>query len=173
MNLFTSKSFLIIFCTILILKSVTVWSSNLDKIKIIQSEISLKNIAFIDYKGNSAEVIDEKTEYYILNFWASWCAPCIKEMRSFSELKKIHSKIKIITVSQDADIEDAKSFFDKNPYENLGKYYDFEKNVSKNFSLRGLPTTFIFNKKLKAFAKVEGIIEWDSKDFIEWLNKKK
>ena len=88
MNLFTSKSFLIIFCTILILKSVTVWSSNLDKIKIIQSEISLKNIAFIDYKGNSAEVIDEKTEYYILNFWASWCAPCIKEMRSFSELKK-------------------------------------------------------------------------------------
>ena len=43
--------------------------------------------------------------------------------------------------------------------------------ISKDFSLRGLPTTFIFDKNLKAFAKVEGIIEWDSDEFIEWLKK--
>ena len=45
------------------------------------------------------------------------------------------------------------------------------KLFQKNFSLRGLPTTFIFNKELKAFAKVEGIIEWESEKFINWLKK--
>ena len=52
----------------------------------------------------------------------------------------------------------------------LQKSYDFNKDISKNFSLRGLPTTFIFNNMLKAFAKVEGIIEWDSEEFIKWLD---
>ena len=54
---------------------------------------------------------------------------------------------------------------------NLEKYFDYNKNVSKNFSLRGLPTTFIFNNSLISYAKVEGIIEWDSKLFINWLNE--
>ena len=75
--------------------------------------------------------------------------------------------IKVITVSQDADIMDAIEFF-KNSYENLEKYFDYNKKVSKNFYYR-LPTTFIFNKSLISYAKVEGIIEWDSYEFTEWL----
>ena len=53
----------------------------------------------------------------------------------------------------------------------MEKYYDYDKTISKNFTLRGLPTTFIFKKELLAFAKVEGIIEWDSETFIDWLKK--
>ena len=68
-------------------------------------------------------------------------------MKSLDNLKKNTSKIKVITVSQDSDINDAINFFKKNNYENLEKYYDYDKKVSKNFSLRGLPTTFIFNKE--------------------------
>ncbi len=169
MKLLTSKIFLFLLFVILILKSVTVWSSNLDKIKMIKEEISLKSANFSDFEGNFVSILDKDIEFYLLNFWASWCAPCIKEMSSFNELKKNLSNVKIITVSQDADIEDAKSFFKKNSYENLEKYYDFEKNLSKKFTLRGLPTTFILNKHLIAFAKVEGIIEWNSEDFINWL----
>ena len=92
-------------------------------------------------------------------------------MSSLNKLKNKLPKVKILTISQDADIEDAKNFFSKNNYKNLEKYYDFEKKVSKNFSLRGLPTTFIFNKNFKVFAKVEGIVEWESDQFIEWLTE--
>ena len=128
--------------------------------------ISLNEIKFFDYNNNSIDFIDKKTDFYILNFWASWCAPCIKEMKSLDNLKKKTTKIKVITISQDSDINDAINFFKKNNYKNLEKYYDYEKAISKNFSLRGLPTTFIFNKELKAFAKVEGIIEWESKNLL-------
>ena len=87
---------------------------------------------FFDYKQNPTKILDKKTNYYILNFWASWCAPCIKEMRSLNKLKNKLPKVKILTMSQDEDIEDAKNFFSKNNYKNLEKYYDFEKKVSKN-----------------------------------------
>ena len=92
-------------------------------------------------------------------------------MKSLNELKNNFSRVKILSVSQDADLNDAKKFFSKNSYDNIEKYYDYEKNISKNFSLRGLPTTFIFNKNFKVLAKVEGIIEWDSDKFINWLRK--
>ncbi len=168
-----NRLIIFLFYSIIILKSPTVWSSDLEKIKMIDKGVSLNEIKFFDYNNNAVDIIDKKTDFYILNFWASWCAPCIKEMKSLDNLKKNTSKIKVITISQDLDINDAVNFFKKNNYENLEKYYDYEKAVSKNFSLRGLPTTFIFNKELKAFAKVEGIIEWESKKFINWLKKTK
>ena len=171
MSSISSKLFLILFFIIIILKSVTVWSSNLEKIKIIENKTYLNNIKFYNYKKNIVNVIDKKIDYYILNFWASWCAPCIKEMSSLNHLKKKFPNVKILTVSQDEDIEDAKDFFTKNKYDNLEKYYDYKKEISKNFALRGLPTTFIFNKEFKAFAKVEGIIEWESEEFVNWLIK--
>ena len=168
-----NRLIIFLFYSIIILKSPTVWSSDLEKIKMIDKGVSLNEIKFFDYNKNAVDIIDKKIDFYILNFWASWCAPCIKEMKSLDNLKKNTSKIKVITISQDLDINDAVNFFKKNNYENLEKYYDYEKAVSKNFSLRGLPTTFIFNKELKAFAKVEGIIEWESKKFINWLKKTK
>ena len=48
-------------------------------------------------------------------------------MKSLDNLKKKTTKIKVITVSQDSDINDAINFFKKNNYENLEKYYDYEK----------------------------------------------
>ena len=166
-----NRLIIFLFYSIIILKSPIVWSSDLEKIKKIDAVVSLNEIKLLDYNKNSVDFIDKEIDFYILNFWASWCAPCIKEMKSLDNLKKNNIKIKVITVSQDSDINDAISFFKKNNYKNLENYYDYDKAIAKNFSLRGLPTTFIFNKELKAFAKVEGIIEWDSEKFSNWLKK--
>ena len=168
-----TRFIIILFYTSIILVSPAVWSSNLNKIKKTDTKVFLNNMNFFDYKKNKINVVEQDIDYYILNFWASWCAPCIKEMKSLDSLKKKLPKVKVLTVSQDADIEDAIGFFKKNNYKNLEKYYDYEKSISKNFSLRGLPTTFIFNKEYFSIAKVEGIIEWDSNEFIKWLKKTK
>ena len=162
---------ILLFFLIIILKSVTVWSSNLEKIKKANLSITLSDIIFLDYEKNPVKILDEKTDFYILNFWASWCAPCIKEMKSLDNLKKKFSKVKVITLSQDADILDAKNFFKNDKYNNLEKYFDYDKSISQKFSLRGLPTTFIFKKNYEVFAKIEGIIEWESDEFVNWLSK--
>ena len=51
----------------------------------------------------------------------------------------------------------------------LEKYFDKEKKIFSLFPIRGLPTTFIANEEFKVFAKVEGIIEWNSQVFKKWL----
>ena len=86
-------------------------------------------------------------------------------------LQKKESRIRVITISQDSNIELAKKFFIENSYTNLEKYFDIDKKVLSFFNIRGLPTTFIVNEDFKVFAKVEGIIEWDRKSFINWLFK--
>ena len=124
----------------------------------------------MNYKENYTLLSDKSASFFIINFWASWCAPCIKEMKSLNSLQKKVNSLRVITISQDKSLDLAKKFFKKNKYESLEKYFDKDKKVLSRFSLRGLPTTFIVDKDYKVFAKVEGIIEWDSKSFINWLN---
>ena len=143
-------------------------ASDIAKIQLLNKHYHIKDLKLQDFDGKFFPLKNKESKFYIINLWASWCAPCIKEMKSLDALKKAVPAISVITVSQDNDVKDAEEFFIKNKYNNLEKYYDFDKKFISTIKVRGLPTTFIANSKYKIFAKVEGIIEWDSKIFIEW-----
>tara|TARA_Y100000589_G_scaffold205911_1_gene194216 strand:- start:472 stop:984 length:513 start_codon:yes stop_codon:yes gene_type:complete len=146
-------------------------SNDIEKIQIIKEPYYINNLELMNYKENYTLLDDKPASYFIINFWASWCAPCIKEMKSLNSLQKKMPSIRVITISQDKNLDLAKNFFKKNKHKALEKYFDKDKKILSKFSLRGLPTTFIVNKDYKVFAKVEGIIEWDSKSFMSWLNE--
>ncbi len=145
-------------------------SNDIEKIKIIKDNYFIDSIKLIDYEEKVLLLKETKANFYILNFWASWCAPCIKEMKSLNSLQNKAPYLRVITISQDKNINIAKGFFEKNKYDQLEKYFDKDKEILSSLPIRGLPTTFIANKNFKIFAKIEGIIEWDSKNFLEWLN---
>ncbi len=162
------------FCKLLLvsflkLPSFYIYSNDIDKIQLIKEIYNINKIELIDFNENISSIKEKKASFYILNFWASWCAPCIKEMKSLNSLQFKEKNLRVITISQDKDIIDTRAFFNKNKYKNLEKYFDKEKKIISMFSIRGIPTTFIANKDFEVFAKVEGVIEWDSKNFIEWL----
>ena len=92
-------------------------------------------------------------------------------MKSLNTLQEKATFLRVLTVSQDKNMQIAKEFFKKNKYPSLEKYYDKDKKVLSKFSIRGLPTTFIVDKKFRVFAKVEGIIKWESEEFIKWLKQ--
>tara|TARA_Y100000589_G_scaffold127179_1_gene121090 strand:- start:310 stop:822 length:513 start_codon:yes stop_codon:yes gene_type:complete len=146
-------------------------SNDIEKIQIIKEPYYIDTLELMNYKEDYTMLNDKPASYFIINFWASWCAPCIKEMKSLNSLQKEMPSIRVITISQDKNLDLAKNFFKKNKHEALEKYFDKDKKVLSKFSLRGLPTTFIINKDYKVFAKVEGIIEWHSKSFINWLKE--
>ena len=146
-------------------------SNDIEKIQIIKDTYFIDSIQLVNYNKKVSLLKEKEASFYILNFWASWCAPCIKEMKSLNSLQKKAPYLRVITISQDKTVEIAKNFFNKNKHEALEKYFDKDKIVLSNFSLRGLPTTFIADKTYKVFAKVEGIIDWDSENFINWLNQ--
>ena len=90
-------------------------------------------------------------------------------MKTLDLLQKKHPTIRVITISEDNSISDSEKFFEKNNYSYLEKFFDQDKKLFSLFPIRGLPTTFIANKEYKVFAKVEGIINWNSSEFINWL----
>ena len=173
MNFIMIKKRLISIITFLFLFHLTfnLISNDIEKIQIIKEPYYINDLELMDYIENYTLLDDKPASYFIINFWASWCAPCIKEMKSLNSLQKKIPSIRVITISQDKNLELAKNFFKKNKHKALEKYFDKDKKILSKFSLRGLPTTFIVNKDYKVFAKVEGIIEWDSKSFINWLNE--
>ena len=110
----------------------------------------------------------------ILNFWASWCAPCKEEMPSLDDLKVNlnldNLEIFPINIGKD-NIKKSKNFFSDLNIKNLDIYFDNTATLAKDFSLRGIPTTILIDKEGKEFARIIGSIDFNDKEFIKWLSK--
>ena len=130
------------------------------------------SLTFIDAKNNQLNLNDFKGNLILLNFWASWCAPCKEEMPSLDLLQghKKLDKLKIfpINVGQD-NLENSVKFFNDLGIKNLKIYFDSPITLAKKFGLRGIPTSILFNKDGLEFARVVGSIDFNDKQFIDWL----
>ena len=118
---------------------------------IIVSEqpIEYKNILFKDYDGNTINLKDQKGKIYMLNFWATWCLPCKKEMPYLDNLQNTNG-IKIFPINIEKNNKFKTEIFFKNlEIKNLSIYFDIETNLVNLFRLRGLPTTIILNNDRK------------------------
>ena len=110
----------------------------------------------------------------LLNFWATWCAPCKEEMPSLDLLKEQKKLDKLIifpiNVGQD-NLENSSKFFEDLEIKNLKIYFDTPITLAKKFGLRGIPTSILFNKDGLEFARIVGSIDFNDKKFINWLAK--
>jgi len=129
---------------------------------VIFKDINQKNINLDDYKG----------KLLILNFWATWCAPCKEEMPSLDNLQTNIdlNNLKIFPINiGNENLAKTESFFKDLNIKNLDIYFDTPITLAKKFSLRGVPTTIFFNKEGEEFARVIGSIDFINKEFINWL----
>tara|TARA_B100001093_G_scaffold382060_1_gene367644 strand:+ start:1413 stop:1892 length:480 start_codon:yes stop_codon:yes gene_type:complete len=131
------------------------------------------NLTFIDAKNKVINLSDYEGNLILLNFWATWCAPCKEEMPSLDLLQANENlknlKIFPINVGQD-NIEKASKFFEDLKIKNLDYYFDTPITLAKKFGLRGVPTSILFNKEGLEFARIIGSIDFTDKKFIEWLD---
>tara|TARA_B100002051_G_scaffold222078_1_gene216240 strand:+ start:5748 stop:6263 length:516 start_codon:yes stop_codon:yes gene_type:complete len=133
-----------------------------------------KEIFFQDRDGNEIDLnLINTNEIYILNFWATWCAPCKDEMPS---LDKLHTKKGIFVYPinmEEKNLNKTDKFYDDLNIKNLNIYFDEELKLVKIFALRGVPTTIILNNNKEVIARVSGSIDFSDKKFISWLNSLK
>ena len=130
------------------------------------------NLTFLDAKNKQININDFKGNLIILNFWATWCAPCKEEMPSLDLLQKNKNlnnlKIFPINIGQE-NLEKASKFFSDLKIKNLDLYFDSPITLAKKFGLRGIPTTILFDKDGLEFARIVGSINFENIEFIEWL----
>ena len=132
-----------------------------------------ETISFIDAKNSEINLVDYKGNLILLNFWATWCAPCKEEMPSLDLLQVNYdlNNLKIFPINIGKDnLEKALEFFEEVNIKNLDLYFDNPITLAKKFGLRGIPTTIIFNKKGEEFARIIGSINFNDKNFISWLS---
>ena len=135
-----------------------------------EKPIEYKNILFKDYDGNTVNLRDQKGQFYFLNFWATWCLPCKKEMPYLDKLQNVN-KIKIFPINIEKNNKfKTEIFFKSLEIKNLSIYFDIENNLVNLFRLRGLPTTIILNKDKKEIARVIGAVDFLDQRFIDWIN---
>ena len=145
---------------------------DLKNLILIKNPKLYEDVIFMNIKQKNVNLDDFKGKLIILNFWATWCAPCKEEMPSLDELQSNtelnNLKIFPINIGQE-DVSKSELFFKELNIKNLDIYIDAPITLAKKFSLRGVPTTIIFNKEGKEFARIIGSIDFNDEKFINWL----
>ena len=141
---------------------------------VINKELrSYSDITFLDIKNRELNLDDYKGNLVILNFWATWCAPCKDEMPSLDLLTEnpnlYNLKIFPINIGKDTN-QKSLTFFKDLDIKNLEIYFDSPNTLAKKFKLRGLPTTIFFNKEGLEFARIIGSINFIDEKFMKWLS---
>ena len=165
--------FLIIFI-FLISNSTAVETIDIKNLVIYDKPKKYDAITFLDVKNNELNLNDYKGNIVLLNFWATWCAPCKEEMPSLDQLQsneKLNDlKIFPINIGQE-NLKKSQKFFKDLSIKNLEVYFISSINLPKKLQLRGIPTSILINKDGLEFARIIGSVDFKDEKFIKWLNK--
>lgn len=112
----------------------------------------------------------------ILNFWATWCGPCIEEMPSLIKLvKAFPNEIELIAISGDSNLADIESFLKSFPemktLPNIHVIFDEDKMLMQKYGIFRLPESFVLGKDQKIAKKISGTIDWNTPDALEYMKK--
>jgi thiol-disulfide isomerase/thioredoxin len=109
----------------------------------------------------------------LLNVWATWCPPCVKELPALDRLAgKLDGEVHVVALStDDGGAAQVKPFFDKLAVTRLLALYDTRQRAFQDFSLRGLPTTVLIDAQGRLVARMEGAAEWDSTAMVRQIRQ--
>ena len=129
----------------------------------------VERISLKDLNGNSIELSDLKGKVIFLNFWATWCKPCVKEMPSIDKASELLKNEPVVFLAaSDEEVEKIKKFVSKLSYR-----FQFVHSATSVFDLdiKALPTTIIILSEGKIVVNEIGCRDWSSKKNIELIKK--
>jgi thiol-disulfide isomerase/thioredoxin len=128
-------------------------------------------ISFVDLAGNTVSLSEFTGKIVLVNLWATWCEPCLREMPSLERVQsRLGDKIAVVAISEDrGGSKTVEPFIDKLGLKSVKIYLDPKSAIERAFKVRGLPTSFLIDRKGKVLGRVEGAAEWDAPKLLEVL----
>ncbi len=160
-----------LFFVILFFTNLT-YSDDNNQLLLIKDKKKIDPFYITNLKGEDKLISGTQSNVIILNFWATWCAPCIKEIPDLIELKdRFDDKIDLYFVSVDQNVKKVvPKFLKKNNFKDLDIVNDEKLKISKKFNVKVMPTTIIINKEFYQKYIVSGYVDWKSDKFLDLIN---
>ena len=141
-------------------------------IVIYEKPSQIKELKFKDSDLNDVDLTNKKGNIMILNFWATWCAPCKREMPSLEKLTNQFPQIKVYAINTEKPNKlKVRDFFRSIDVVSLDTYYDPDFKLVKQFKMRGLPTSILIDKNGNEFGRVIGEVDFVSEEFVNLIKK--
>jgi thiol-disulfide isomerase/thioredoxin len=129
-------------------------------------------LTFFDEAGNEVTLADFAGDVVVLNLWATWCAPCRREMPSLDRLQATLGEdgLTVIALSLDrGDVAKVRAFFEELQIANLAIYQDPQARAGRALGAPGLPTTIVIDRTGQEVGRLLGPAEWDSEEALALL----
>ena len=132
--------------------------------------LDAKKIEVKSLDGEPFKITWRAKKPFVVNIWATWCAPCIKELPSLMALEK-KSDFALLTIAIDNNPAVVKTFLRQQGFESLPVVWDKNgQKVREQLGLRGVPTSFILDENQRVVGVEQGEREWDHPDMIKKLH---
>ena len=147
--------------------------TNIERLKTFET-IGLPSFNYRTWAGSPASFSEPSGQIVIINFWASWCAPCIEEIPSLIKLvNKYQGKIKLIAVSGDSDKKDIEIFLKSFPdliNPNIDLVWDEDHSIMQKFGVERMPESFVSKVNHRLAKKIIGTINWYTPGSLEYVD---
>ena len=115
--------------------------------------------------AGDGSLADHAGQYVLLNFWATWCAPCRHEMPTLSALQAEFGgkAFQVVTLATGRNTpQGIKKFFDETGIDNLTRHQDPKQQIARDMAVLGLPITVIIDPEGREIARLRGDADWHS-----------
>ncbi len=142
----------------------TLATGDLAKIRFHMAPKPLQAAAFHDEEGREVTLDKYRGKYVLLNFWALWCPPCVKEMPALNRLDAaIGGNFEVVTITTGRNARHAvDKFFAKKNLTHLPKLFDPKFALAQSVGVQGLPVSIFIAPDGSEVARVQGELVWDS-----------
>lgn len=147
----------------LIITSLNCWSANDRLMQEIPNDVTAPIYSLFDGK-QLVDLTAFRGSYVLVNFWATWCRPCVNEMPSLDKLAlQLEEKgLVFVAVSQDkGGVSQVRPFLERLALKKTTVLYDVKNRSFRDYALRGLPTTVLISPEGVLMARLEGDAVWD------------
>ncbi|WP_273566915.1 TlpA family protein disulfide reductase [Maribacter halichondriae] len=130
---------------------------------------SQKLPSYQDLNGNAVELSDFLGKRVVLNYWATWCKPCIEEMPSMLKAQELlEEEDYVFLLASDQSMEKIKAFKEKKKFDFT--FLKYNGSMAEQ-QISALPATFIYNEVGERVERIDGMTEWDSPEIIQKLKE--
>jgi thiol-disulfide isomerase/thioredoxin len=164
------RKLLVVLYTALVLGANPGWAEvaslregDMKKLALHEVAVAIPEVVLLDAEDGERSLAEYRGKWVVLNFWATWCAPCRKEMPSLDRLQAAMPQIAVVPVATGRNaVPGIRRFFDEAGVKGLPILRDPTSDLARGMGVMGLPVTVILNPEGQEVARLIGDAEWDS-----------